>query len=844
MADDLEKKTETSSGDSKAPLSPPPFGKVSFVNIDEEMKCAYLDYAMSVIVGRALPDARDGLKPVHRRSLYAMQDLGNFHDKPFKKSARLVGDIIGKYHPHGDVAVYNTIVRMAQDFAMRYPLVEGQGNFGSIDGDNAAHMRYTEVRMSKIAEEMLADIDKETVDFGPNYDGSLREPWVLPAKIPNLLINGSSGIAVGMSTNIPPHNITEVITACIELVDRPEIPLEEILKIIPAPDFPTAGFIYGKGGLREAYTTGKGIIQMRAKAEIEILKGDRERIVVTELPYQVNKAKLLEDVSDLIRNKKIEGISDLRDESNRSGMRVVFEIKRGAISGVILNRLYKLTQLQDSFGIIMLALDNKVPKLLNLKEALQLFIAHRKEVVTRRTAFELKKAEARAHVLEGLKIAIENIDAIVKLIKQSKEPAVAKDALMKKFELSEIQAQAILDMRLQRLTGLERDKIIQEYLDLKKLIKELIEILASEKLVYDIIKKELQEILKNYGDKRRTKIIGRTEEVTEESLIAKEDVVVTISHSGYIKRTPLQAYRAQRRGGKGVKGMGTREEDYVVDLFPATTHSSLLCFTNIGKLYSLRVHQIPEAQNRAARGKAIVNLLNLATNDKIKAILPVDKFEEGKYVVMVTRQGILKKTSLSEFSNIRSDGIRAINFKEGDVLLSAKLTDGKKDLFFSTAEGNSIRFNETQVRPMGRIAAGVIGIRLEKGDQVVGVEVLDPKKKEVPFLTVTENGYGKRTDSAEYKAQSRGGKGIITIKTTDRNGKVVGIIIADDDSDVMMITDQGQIIRMKAKDISVIGRNTQGVRLFRLSENEKVVAVTRVVEEEDEDDGQQTLPSV
>ena len=841
MSEELEKKSKELQSDGKTP--PPPLSKVPFVNIDEEMKSSYLDYAMSVIVGRALPDVRDGLKPVHRRALFAMQDLGNFHDKPFKKSARLVGDIIGKYHPHGDMAVYNTVVRMAQDFAMRYPLVEGQGNFGSIDGDNAAHMRYTEVRMSRIAEEMLADIDKETVDFGPNYDGSLQEPLVLPARTPNLLINGSSGIAVGMSTNIPPHNITEVLTACIELIDHPEITLEEVIKIIPGPDFPTAGFIYGKGGIKEAYTMGKGIIQMRAKAEIESLKGDKERIVVTELPYQVNKAKLLESVSDLVRNKRIEGITDIRDESNRNGMRVVFEIKRGAISGVILNRLYKLTQLQDSFGIIMLALDNNVPKLLNLKEALQLFIAHRKEVVTRRAAFDLRKAEARAHILEGLKVAIENIDIIIKLIKQSNEPSIAKEALMKKFELSEIQSQAILDMRLQRLTGLERDKIIQEYEEIKKLIKELKEILGNEKLVFGIIKKELQEILKNYGDKRRTKIIARTEEVTEESLIAKEEVIVTISHSGYIKRTPLQAYRSQRRGGKGVKGMGTREEDYVVDLFPATTHSLILCFTNLGKLYSLRVHQIPEAQNRAARGKAIVNLLNLASHDKIKAILPVDKFVEGKYVVMVTRQGILKKTALTEFENVRSDGIRAINFKEGDVLISAKLTDGKQDLFFSTAQGISIRFNEEQVRSMGRTATGVIGIRLDKDDQVVGVEVLDPKQKEVPILTVTENGYGKRTDSSEYKSQSRGGKGIITIKTSDRNGKVIGITVADDESDVMMITDQGQIIRMKAKDISVIGRNTQGVRLFRLSENEKVVAVARIMEEDEDDRQAELIPS-
>ncbi len=809
--------------------SQPPAG-IPFVSIDEEMKTSYLDYAMSVIVGRALPDVRDGLKPVHRRALYAMHDLNNYYDKPYKKSARVVGDIIGKYHPHGDAAVYSTIVRLAQDFSMRYPLVDGQGNFGSVDGDNAAHMRYTEIRMAAITSELLEDIDKETVDFVPNYDGSLTEPTVLPAKIPALLINGSSGIAVGMATNVPPHNLTEVVKGCITLIDNPDVTIDELIKIIPGPDFPTAGFIYGKGGLKEAYREGRGIIQLRAKAEIEPLKkGDREAIIVSELPYQVNKARLIESISNLVRDRKIDGISDIRDESNRDGMRIVLELRKGTIGGVILNRLYKLTQMQDSFGIIMLALDNYVPKILNLKQILQLFINHRKEVVTRRSNFELKRAEERAHVLEGLKTAIENIDEIVSLIKKAKEPGAAKEGLMKKFELSEIQAQAVLDLKLQRLTGLEREKIIKEYQETLNRIKELKAILASEKLVFNILKKELEEILKKYGDERRTKIIARAEEETIEDLIAKEDVIVTVTHSGYIKRHPLDAYRAQKRGGKGVRGMGTKEEDFVINLFAATTHSHILCFTNIGKLYWLRVHQVPES-SRAGRGKAIVNLLNLASHEKVRAILPVEKFEEGKFVVMVTRNGTIKKTGLEEFSNPRPGGIKAINIRDGDVLVGAALTDGKQDIFLSTTSGLSIRFNEDHVRSMGRIASGVRGIRLTKDDQVVGMEVIDPKEKGTKILTVTDKGYGKRTDADEYRAQSRGGKGIITIKTTDKNGSVIGITKANDEADIMIITDRGQVIRMMAKGISVLGRNTQGVRLIRVEESEKVVAVEPVLE--------------
>ncbi len=827
----MSEEKETPSKETKPPTTSPP-ASIPFVVIDEEMKNSYLDYAMSVIVGRALPDVRDGLKPVHRRSLYAMYDLANYHNKPFKKSARVVGDIIGKYHPHGDAAVYGTIVRMAQDFSLRYPLIDGQGNFGSIDGDNAAHMRYTEVRMAKIAEELLADLEKETVDFGPNYDGSLKEPLVFPSKIPNLLINGSSGIAVGMATNIPPHNLTEVIQGCMTLIDRPDAPIEELLKIIPGPDFPTAGFIYGKSGLKEAYTQGRGIIQMRAKVEIEEKKGDKQSIIVSELPYLVNKARLIEGVADLVRNRKIEAISDIRDESDRTGMRIVFDLKKGSIAGVVMNQLFKLTQLQSSFGIIMLSLDNYVPKILNLKEMLQLFIAHRKEVVVRRTAFDLRKAQERAHVLEGLKVAIENIDEVVALIKKAKEPEAAKQNLIKAYQLSEIQAQAILDLKLQRLTGLERDKIIQEHKDTLKLIKDLKDILADDKLVFGIIKKELEEISTAHGDKRKTKIIARAEEVSLEDLIEKEDVVVTITHSGYVKRLPVDAYRAQRRGGKGVKGMETREEDFVENLFTATTHSYVLCFTSLGKLYWLRVHEIPEV-GRAAKGKAIVNLLNLAPNEKVRAILPIEKFEEGKFVVMATRNGVVKKTELMEYSNIRTGGIRAISVDEGDVLISVELTDGKHDIFLSTAEGQSIRFHEAQVRSTGRIARGVKGITLGKGDLVVGMEVLAPQSK-AKILTVTENGYGKRTDAEEYRSQSRAGKGIITIKTTDRNGRVVGMIEAQDEMDVMIITDQGQVIRMQAKGISVIGRNTQGVRLINLSEGERVVAVAPVVEQDDE----------
>ena len=826
IADEKENKPVKLAQGAPPPL--PPASNVLLVNIDDEMKSCYLDYAMSVIVGRALPDVRDGLKPVHRRSLYAMYDLSNFHNKPFKKSARVVGDIIGKYHPHGDAPVYGTIVRMAQDFSLRYPLIEGQGNFGSIDGDNAAHMRYTEVRMAKVAEELLADLEKETVDFGPNYDGSLKEPLVFPSKIPNLLINGSSGIAVGMATNIPPHNLSEVVQGCIALIDHPETSVEELIKIIPGPDFPTYGFIYGKKGLKEAYTEGRGIIQMRAKAEIEEQKrGDRESIIVTELPYLVNKAKLIESVADFVRNRKIEDISDIRDESDRKGMRIVFDLKRGAVAGVVLNKLFQMTQMQSSFGIIMLALDNYVPKVLNIKEMLQLFVSHRKEVVTRRTAFDLKKAQEKLHVLEGLKIAVENIDEVIALIKKSKEPQVAKEALIKKFELSEIQAQAILDLKLQRLTGLERDKIIQEHKDTVKFIKELKDILADEKLIFKIIKTELEEIIKNYGDKRRTKIIARAEEVTVEDLIAKEDVIVTVTHSGYVKRLPQEAYRTQKRGGKGVKGMGTREEDFVEQLFIGSTHDYMLFFSNLGRLYWLKTYQLPEA-GRAAKGKALINLLQLSEGERITTALPVRDFKEG-FLVMFTKNGTVKKTALEEYSNPRGKGIIAVTIEEGDELIAVKKTDGKSDLIIGTKSGLSIRFNEEDVREMGRTAKGVIGMRLAKGDEVVSAEVAEER---TALLTVTEKGLGKRTKIEDYRVQGRGGKGVISIKVIEKGGKGVGLMQVSDEDEIVMITNSGKIIRTTANNISLLGRNTQGVKLMDVDAEDKIVSISKVVEKD------------
>ncbi len=805
---------------------------VVVVNIEDEMRGAYLDYAMSVIIGRALPDVRDGLKPVHRRALYAMYDLGNAYNKPYKKSARVVGDVIGKYHPHGDTAVYDTIVRMAQHFSLRYPLVDGQGNFGSIDGDAPAAMRYTEVRMSRITDELLADLDKETVDFGPNYDDSLTEPLVFPTKIPNLLVNGSAGIAVGMATSIPPHNLTEVVDATLALIDNPSLDTNAMLEFVKGPDFPTGAFLFGGPSLKEAYRTGRGSVQMRARCEIEAWKGDRERIIVTALPYQVNKARLIEKIAELVRDKKIEGISDLRDESDRTGMRVVIEVKKGENSNVLLNRLYKLTQLQDSFTIHLLAIHHNQPKTFNLRDMIWAFVEHRKDVVIRRTIFELKKAEARAHILEGLKRAVENIDAVIKLIKESKGPEEARQGLMSRFEFSEIQAQAILDLKLQRLTGLEREKIAEEYKQILALIGELRKLLGSETLVFDLIKKELQEIRKAYGDERRSEIVfGMTSEFEVEDLIADEETLVSITHTGYVKRTDPGQFRRQGRGGKGVRGVATGDEDFVTSIFRTNTLSYLLCFTDKGRLYWLKVYKVPEA-SRAAKGKAIVNLIALQPGEKIKAILPVKEFAESQYIVMVTKAGIIKKTPLSDFSNVRAAGIIAISTDEGDELVSAKVTAGTDFVFLCSKDGMSIRFNEGDVRPMGRTARGVIGMSLDQGDRVVAMEVLGQKSDELHYevLTVTESGYGKRTPIADYREQSRGGKGVITMKTTDKNGAVMGARQVLPKDDLMLVSDKGQMIRIHVGEISEQGRNTQGVRLMSVGAGEKVVSFEYLAE--------------
>ncbi|MCK5286241.1 MAG: DNA gyrase subunit A [Thermodesulfovibrionia bacterium] len=819
------------------------------VNIEEEMKTSYLDYAMSVIVGRALPDVRDGLKPVQRRILYAMLREGLVPGKKFSKCAGVVGEVLKKYHPHGDSAVYEALVRLAQDFNMRYVLVDGQGNFGSVDGDPAAAYRYTEARLTKLAEEILTDIDKETVDFVPNFDETTEEPVVLPAKIPNLIINGSTGIAVGMATNIPPHNLGEIVDGLVMMLEKPETHVKDLMKKIKGPDFPTGSTIHGRKGIIDAYNSGRGLIKIRAKVTFEehakaqhpvpdgtgqrpAPSGTGQSIIITELPYQVNKARLIEKIAELVRAKKVEGLSDLRDESDREGIRVVLEVKRGEIPDIILNQLYKHTALETTFGIIMLAIVNGQPRVLNLVELLSLFLQHRRDVVVRRTQFELRKAEEKAHILEGLKIALDNLDKIITLIRKSKAPEEALGALMKNFPLTKIQAQAILDMKLQRLTGLEREKIVRDYEDTIKEIERLRTILATPALVDNIIKDDLLDIKKKYADKRRTEITGESKELTIEDLISEEDMVITISHQGYIKRNSLTLYRSQRRGGKGLLGMETREEDFVEDLFLASTHDHVLFFTNLGRLYWLKVYQIPET-GRAAKGKAIINLLHFSQGEKITAVFPIKEFKEDLYLFMATKKGVVKKTSLKAYSNPRSKGIAAIKIDYGDELVGVRITNGKKDINLSTQQGLSIRFNEKGVREMGRVAHGVRGIKLRKDDEVVSVDVLD---EESTLLTVTEKGFGKRTKGKEYRLQSRGGKGVYTIKITPKNGKVIGVLQVTGDDEIIIIASSGKLIRIKASNISIIGRSTQGVRLINLANDDKVGSIARVVEKEENEE--------
>jgi DNA gyrase subunit A len=800
------------------------------VNIEEEMKRSFLDYSMSVIVMRALPDARDGLKPVHRRVLYSMYEQRNAWNRAYKKSARIVGDVIGKYHPHGDASVYDTIVRLAQDFSMRYPLVDGQGNFGSVDGDPPAAMRYTEIRMERIAGEMLGDIEKETVEFRPNYDESLEEPVVLPTKIPDLLMNGSAGIAVGMATNIPPHNLGELVAGLIALIQDPELSADDLMQHIPGPDFPTGAILYGKAGIREAYRTGKGIFRIRGRCLIERHpRTDRQSIVITELPYTVNKAKLIERIADLVRMRRVEGIHDLRDESDKDGVRVVMDLKKDASPDVIVLQLYKHTPLEISFGAINLALVNQQPKILNLKELLEQFLTFRKTVITRRCLFDLRKAEERAHILEGIRIALDHLDEVIALIRSAYKAEAARNLLMEKFGLSEAQAQAILDMRLQRLTGLEREKIVDEYNSLIKEIARLKEILGNEKLIYQLIQEELEEIREQYADPRRTEIAEDDDEIEPEDLIVEEEMVVTISNTGYIKRNPVSLYRAQHRGGKGKVGMATKADDYVSKLFVASTHSYLLIFTSQGRVYWIKVHELPQA-GRAAKGRSIVNLLKLQEHETVNTSLVVKEFSEDRYVVMATRKGVIKKSALSDYSHPRTHGIIAVRLDEGDRLVGVELTDGETDIVLGTRKGKLIRFSEKDVRPVGRVSRGVQGIRLVGEDQVVGMEVVT---RDATLLTVTENGYGKRTSTEEYRKQSRGGQGNITIKTDRRNGEVVGMKQVTDDDQLIMVASDGKIIRMKASQIPVIGRNTKGVRLIVLGEGEKVVSFAKIEEKEE-----------
>jgi DNA gyrase subunit A len=802
------------------------------VGIEDEMKRSYLDYAMSVIIGRALPDVRDGLKPVHRRVLYGMWESGNRSDRPYKKSARIVGDVMGKYHPHGDSAIYDTVVRMAQDFAMRYPLVDGQGNFGSLDGDNPAAMRYTEVRLMKLAEEMLReDIDKETVDWAPNYDGSETEPLVLPARVPNLLVNGATGIAVGMATNIPPHNLSEVVDALMMLIENPDVLVKDLMTLIPGPDFPTAGFIHGLEGIRSAYTTGRGIIQLRARTQIETnARTDRQAIIVNEIPYQVNKARLIERIAELIREKKIEGISDLRDESDREGIRIVIEVKRDAIPEILLNSLYKMTQMQTTFGIILLAIVDNQPKVMTLKELLFHFLNHRKTVIIRRTRYDLRKAEERAHILEGILKALDHLDEVIATIRASQTPSEARENLMSRFALTEVQSQAILDMRLQRLTGLEREKVVEEYKQLMVLIERLRAILASDRLVLEEIKGELAELKERYGDERRTEIIPETHDISIEDMIADEPMVITVSQSGYVKRSPLTLYRAQARGGKGRTGMVTKDDDFVEHLYVATAHSYILVFTESGRIHWLKVHEIPEA-SPTARGKAIVNLLNLEPTERLATTVAVREFRDDRYLVFATANGTMKKTELSAYANPRVGGIIGINIDEGDCLLSVRETDGQKDILLATAKGFSIRFPESDVRATGRATYGVKGLELRGGDRLVAMEELDPHGQ---VLTVTERGYGKRTPVEDYRRQGRGGLGIINLKVTPKTGEVVGVRYVTPDEGLMLITQEGMIIRLNVSGVREVGRSAQGVKLMNLDPEDRIVAVAKLAEKDEE----------
>lgn len=809
----------------------PETGKVVPLDLSSELRNSFLDYAMSVIVSRALPDVRDGLKPVHRRILYAMYEAGNTPDKPYRKSARIVGDVLGKYHPHGDASVYDSVVRMAQDFSTRYLLVDGHGNFGSIDGDSAAAMRYTESRMSHIAVELLRDINKETVDFGPNYDGNEKEPLVLPARFPNLLVNGSSGIAVGMATNIPPHNLREVIDGVLMLIEKPDATVADLMTVIKGPDFPTAATILGREGIRKAYETGRGSVIMRAVTEIEETKSGKAQIIVKEIPYQVNKSRLVERIAELVRDKQIDGITDLRDESNRNGIRIVIELRRDVRPQVVLNNLYKQTPLQSTFGVNILALVHGEPKVLNLRDTLYYYLEHQKVVIRRRTQFDLNKAEARAHILEGLRIALDHIDEVIALIRASKNDEEARNGLMTKFGLSTEQAQAILDMRLRRLTGLERDKIESEYNELQKLIAYLKEILADEAKLMGVIRDEITEIKERFGDDRRSQIIAAEGEIDVEDLIAQEDVVVTITHAGYVKRLPAATYKSQRRGGRGVTAMGTKEEDFVEHLFITSSHNYILFFTNKGKVYRLKAYEVPEF-GRAAKGTPIINLLNIEQGETISAVIPVKDFEEGRYLFMATRQGIVKKTSLSEFSNIRKGGLIALNIRDDDELFGVRMTDGNRSIIMGTRNGMSIRFNENDVRPMGRTATGVKGVSLGKDDVVIDMDIIEPG---FDILAVTSRGYGKRTGEKDYRTQTRGGKGIKTLNVTEKNGHVVGLKVVSPDEDLMIITNSGVVIRLRINEISELGRYTQGVKLIAVKGEEEVATVAKVIKSDDDD---------